>query len=244
MKKIIKILLITVGVLCLIDVGIMAVVTNFNSGLIWVGIVGAVFIAYGILFEKINRLRWVPITLAAVAAITLGLCVFLAAYGYSDNVTYREDAVIVLGAGISGETVTYPLAYRLDAAVDYFHKNPAAVIVVSGGQGFQESIPEAEAMRKYLVNKGIPPEKILEENQSTSTLENFRFSKAVLDKYFNRPYTFAVITSDFHVYRATRYAAIEGLACTHLHAKIQWYLIPMSYLRECSAVVKLWIVGS
>lgn len=87
--------------------------------------------------------------------------------------------MIVLGAGLRGERVTDLLARRLDAAYDYHLENPNAVIVVTGGQGPGEDIPEARAMKAYLVEKGVPEKQILEEASSTSTEENFCFAREI-----------------------------------------------------------------
>ena len=68
------------------------------------------------------------------------------------------------------------LARRLDAALAYLEENPKAYVVVSGGQGAGEDISEAEAMRRYLAARGIEESRILMEDKSMSTLENFLFS--------------------------------------------------------------------
>ena len=89
--------------------------------------------------------------------------------------------VTVLGAAVYGETPSISLRHRSDRAAEHLHDNPQAVAVVSGGQGEGESISEAECMRRYLVNKGgVAEDRILLEDQSTSTLENLTFSKQAI----------------------------------------------------------------
>ena len=83
--------------------------------------------------------------------------------GGTDNVTYQEDAIIVLGAAVRGEEISGALQKRLDVAIEYYQKNPDVVIVVTGGQGPQEDITEALAMERYLLANGIPKEKIIED---------------------------------------------------------------------------------
>ena len=90
-----------------------------------------------------------------ILCIEFILVSFIAVFGIVDNISYNEDAVIVLGAGIRGDKVTLPLKMRLDKAIQYHSKNPEAVIVVTGGQGFQETVTEAYAMEKYLVENNI-----------------------------------------------------------------------------------------
>ena len=127
--------------------------------------------------------------------------------------------------------------------MEYSIHNPKAIIVVSGGQGPQEDITEALAMERYLISKGTPKERIIKEEESTSTYENLLFSKNILDDIFTDPYKTVVITNNFHIYRATRLAENLGLDATHYHGKTSWYSIPVNYARECIATLKFWIFG-
>lgn len=223
---------------------------NWNLGILFTFLAGGAMLVYGLLFHTINRhmahgfWRWVRYILYAGFFGLLGMVIFLAAYGHMDNATGGEDAIIVLGAAVHGEEVSLPLAYRLDRAAEYWRQNPAAVIVVTGGQGFQEHVSEAEAMARYLQRLGIPQEKILKEEQATSTYENFQYSKAVLDQYFQTDYTVVLVTNHFHIYRAAQLAKRAGLNVRHVHADLLWYTLPPNYLRECAAVIKFWIFGN
>ena len=169
---------------------------------------------------------------------------FIAIYGQSDNITYKEDAVIVLGAGIRGDRVTLPLKMRLDKVVEYHSKNPDALIVVTGGQGFQETVTEAYAMEKYLIEKGVDKNVIFKEEKATSTNENMRFSKIILDGKLKENYDIVVITNNFHIYRGVSIAKKEGFKNVfHMHAELQWYNLVPCYLRESLAVLKMWFLG-
>ena len=116
-----------------------------------------------------------------------------------------------------------------------------AVMIVSGGQGAQETVTEALAMERYLIEKGISANRIIREEYSVSTRTNLNNSKKILDEIFDYDYSVALITSDYHVYRASEYAQSAGLNCNHAHADIEWYSAPMRYLRECAAIIKLWL---
>lgn len=173
---------------------------------------------------------------SAGASLLLFVC-FLVVYGQIDTVTYDEDAVIVLGAGVRGEQLSRTLQKRLDAAIDYAEKNPDAVIIVSGGQGSGESISEALAMERYLLSRGVPAERIRKEDLSTSTRENFQFSQTVLSE-LKDPRRIAFVTSDFHVFRAAYLARGAGFEqVTHLHGGTPWFLHLPNGLREAVAVV-------
>ncbi|MBQ8001952.1 MAG: YdcF family protein [Clostridia bacterium] len=244
-----RFLMIIAGFFLFANGGVMSLVSNFNLGVILTGAAGAFFLLWGIFYKKINKktaqgaLKWVKIAVIALVCIEMCIVAFIAVYGQFDNVNYKEDAVIVLGAGIRGDRVTVPLAYRLNAAIDYHKKNPEAYIVVTGGQGFQETITEAEAMERYLLKRGVNPEKIVKEEKATSTNENMEFSKNILDVRFGEnEYTVVVITNNFHIYRGVQIAKLEGFENVHhKHAGLKWYNMAPCYLRESLAVLKMWV---
>ena len=121
------------------------------------------------------------------------------------------DVMIVLGAGLWGDKVSPQLRLRLDTAMELIEKNNEITIIVSGGQGEDELISEAEAMKKYLVNKGANSNNIYTEDKSVSTSENIAFSKKILDEMkFDNPEV-VLVTTDFHVYRAKMLAKSMGL---------------------------------
>ncbi|MCQ4635719.1 YdcF family protein [Anaerovorax odorimutans] len=250
-KKIVAKIIFIAGVLLLADGLLLAVKTNVNTGTILVLMAGAALAAYGIWYKKIERItakgfpRIVKYAVLAVLLLLICLIGFLACQGHSDSVAYKEDAVIVLGAAVHGDQVSRSLAHRLDKAVEYSEKNPGALIVVSGGKGAQETITEAAAMEAYLVDKGIPQDKIVKEEKATSTYENFKFSRELLDGRFQeRAYTCVYITNYFHVYRAGNMAKLTGIEAAGLGADTDWYYLPSAYLRESLAVVKLWVLGN
>ena len=149
-----------------------------------------------------------------------------------------RDAVIVLGAGLRGDQVSTTLALRLDKASEYLHDNKNALAVVSGGQGSDEWITEASAMKKYLIAKGIAPGRILEEGRSTSTKENFLFSKKLLDSRLGAGrYTCVYVTNSFHAYRAGLYAQKAGLDAESLASNSVLFTLPGNYSREYLALL-------
>lgn len=80
-------------------------------------------------------------------------------------------------APLRGERVSLTLKLRLDAALEYLEHSPNTAVIVSGGKGDGENISEAEAMKRYLVSHGVDEGRIITEDKSTSTWENFKFSK-------------------------------------------------------------------
>lgn len=242
MKRTVKILSIAAGALLLGNTALMSVIANFNIGLVPVAGLGAVLVLYGVFFHKLQTKKIVHILLCCGLAVLMGFGGFLAVYGRNDNATFEEKTVIVLGCGIRGERVSVGLAKRLDKAAEYHRENPDAVIIVSGGQGPQEDISEALAMKRYLVAKGIDEGKIIMEDKSTSTITNFKFSHEIMKKQGLPEDNVVFVTNGYHVYRAATYARAEGLGVTHLGTDIIWYTIPMNYMREMLAVVKMWVL--
>ena len=152
------------------------------------------------------------------------------------------DAVIVLGAGVNGTEPSLSLRTRLDAALDYLEENPDVPVVLTGGQGYGEEITEAQCMYDYLTTRGVTSERILLEEQATSTAENFVFSKPLLAAEGIDVETdlVAVVTNDFHIYRAGLIAAREGYALTFgVPAELPWLHLEINYcVREAFALVK------
>ncbi len=174
--------------------------------------------------------------------IIISIGIALAVYGRKDNVTFKEDAVIVLGKGLDGDKVPPNLAKRLDKAIEYHKRNPRALIVVSGGKGSDEKLSEAQAMADYLLLKGIPEEIIIKEDKSATTFENFVFSTEILVEKLGEEYSVAFVTNSFHVYRAERLAKSLRINAAHLGAGIVWYTVPANYLREISVLFGLFVL--
>lgn len=240
----VRALILLAGALVCFNAVMLFLLSNFNLGNILTLLLGGILLLYGIYFQKVNRdfPKALKIVLAAGMAVLILFAGFLLTFGSVDTANYKEDAIIVLGAAVHGETPSAVLKTRLDSALRYHKKNPDALIVVSGGKGAQEDITEAEAMKRYLVARGVDPNIIIKEENATSTLENFRFSKAILDKLFGGQYRVCFISNEFHIYRASGFAKAAGFAnTTHLHSNTRFDSILPGTLRECLAVLYFWV---
>lgn len=229
-------------VLCFVFAAVLviqAIITlfcaNFSVGVILNFVYAAFVCLCGVLFDRVGRALRIAAAAVIIAPLVFGGLLF--ACGARDNADGSEKAVIVLGCGIDGERVSPKLARRLDKAIEYFNEHPDKPVIVSGGQGAQEDIPESTAMKRYLVSKGVPDEKIIEESNSTSTFENFEYSKDIADTLPGGD-KIVFVTSRFHIYRASRYAAGAGFEAHHIGARVPLYELPSNYLREMLAVVK------
>ncbi|GAA5150944.1 YdcF family protein [Amycolatopsis dongchuanensis] len=144
-------------------------------------------------------------------------------------------AIIVLGAGLANGQVPPLLAARLDRAIRIFRQERhGPLIVVSGGRGPDETRTEADAMREYLVDRGIPADKILTEAEATTTEENLRLATALLPAN-RRP--LVAVTSNYHVFRTAVTARRLGLRLDVAGAPTARYFLPSAFLREFAALV-------
>ncbi len=152
------------------------------------------------------------------------------------------DYMIILGAQWKESGPSYVLQKRLEAAIFYLEQNPETIVIVSGGQGSNEPISEAEGMKTYLLQAGISSERILMEDQSTNTYENLVFSGNLIDKKSD---SVVLVTNNFHVFRAVKiaekqgYSHIEGQSAASYPA-----MVPNNLLREFFGVVKDFLVGN
>lgn len=160
------------------------------------------------------------------------------------SATIKEPAknatAVVLGCRVYGERPSLSLVERLEAAYDYLEENTEAVCIVSGGKGDSENISEAEAMYRWLVDKGVAPSRIYKEDQSTSTAENIQFSKRIINEQgLNK--NIAIITSEYHTYRAGITAEEAGLSYGTAPGKTAIWLFPTFYVRELYGILYEWV---
>ncbi|MGL5379972.1 MAG: YdcF family protein [Clostridium sp.] len=159
------------------------------------------------------------------------------------NVSSNCDYMIILGASVKGSTPSITLKGRLDAALDYLEDtNDDLYIVVSGGQGNGENISEASAMRNYLIQNGVREDKIIIEDKSTSTFENFSYSKEKIENHSSIQIEYLnikVITTDFHTFRSSIIAKRNNYKnVTFYSSKSLPQFMPTYYTREFFALVK------
>ena len=196
--------------------------------------------------KKSRLLRVLATVLAAGVLCFAGLVGFVV---IRENSVAREvsalggdyDAIIVLGAQVllSGEPNTQ-LEWRLDAALEAWkaHQVP---IVACGGQGADEPLPEAEAMRNYLTARGVPEEMVLMDPDSYNTNQNLQHAGEILKKVPGIRKV-VIVTSDYHVPRAMALAEDMGFEAAGLGSpcKPEYWL--KNHAREALAWVKYWMM--
>lgn len=222
------------------------------------GLACSVLLLAGVLFRKqlggligkISDCRAGKITLRILGAlILLGVlyclimsCIMLhAAHKKPDG---KPQSVIVLGCKVRGTVPSQMLSRRIRAAYEKLNADPSLIAVVSGGKGDNEDISEAQCMYNELTKLGISVDRIIMEDRSTSTSENLRFSKKLLDENgISGPLYIA--TDGYHECRAQYLAKKEGLPeCAPAAAYTSWYLLPTYWVREWFGLAHAFVFGN
>ncbi|MEW1693075.1 YdcF family protein [Streptomyces sp. NPDC091265] len=157
------------------------------------------------------------------------------------RVRRRADYVVVLGSGlVGGSTVPPLLASRLRRAQAVHQRlarrGTAPVLITSGGQGPDEDVPESHAMADYLTARGFPAELIEREDRSTTTEENLRLSKAIMEKA-NPDYRCVIVTNNFHAFRAALTARRTRIRGHVVGSPTAAYFWPNATIREFTAIL-------
>lgn len=152
----------------------------------------------------------------------------------------EPDTVIILGCKVKGQRPSLMLKRRLDTACKYLKENNDVLVIVSGGQGKDEIMSEAECMKSYLIQNGISSDRIYKEDRSSSTYENFKFSKEIMQEY-NLGERLTVVTDGYHQLRAGMIADSLGIETNAVSAPTALWLVPTYWVREWIAVVYTFI---
>lgn len=206
-----------------------------------IGEIAAVVYVFGLYdsSDLENANLWILLLAATVFYFSfLVLCfvlysVFIQLMPHRMNFRY----VIIHGCGLSGgEKMTRLLSNRVDKAIEIYNKcRVKPVIIPSGGQGPDEKLSEAQAMKNYLLSNGIPEKHIVLEDRSATTRENLANSKEIIDARGGAR-RIALVSSNYHVYRCLRLAREVGLKCTGIGAKVAFYFWPSTLIREFIAI--------
>lgn len=157
----------------------------------------------------------------------------------------NPDAVIVLGCKVqkSGDP-SIMLRQRINAAYKYLNENPDVICVVSGGQGSDEPLSEAETMKSRLVEMGISEDRIITEDSSESTRQNIEFSLALLKEKDIDVTDIAIVTDGFHQFRAGLIAGEYDLIPSAVNAETPLWLVAPYWVREWFALSHRFVFGS
>lgn len=191
---------------------------------------------------------WVKVLIALIAVGVLAFSTLLGAvlYGSYDHVQGEAQIMVILGCQVKSWGPSILLQDRLDEALDYLEEHPDMTIVVSGGQGPDEHISEAQAMYDYLVDHGVDGNQILLEEESHNTLQNLTYTMQLLeDEGYDTTADVVVVSNGFHLTRVRMlwervWGTDENLStlaapATHVPSRLKMYI------REPLALVKSFV---
>lgn len=215
--------------------------------LIWVA--GGVFflaLTFVLYFGIWDR---IPLVLRRIfgAAVIIGVVMFIIVEGlilsrFHDKGRENLDYIIVLGAQMKPAGPSAVLKFRLDAAYDYLTENENTLCILSGGQGSNEPCSEAEGMYRYLIEKGIAPERLIMEDRSTDTSENIAYSMELIG---DTDASVGIVTNNFHVFRGVRLARTAGFEdVCGIAARSNIYFQLNNMVREFFGVMKDLVCGN
>lgn len=242
-------ILMVFGCICLFYFIVVAVAghgTNFYFIWLFLALISfllALSVRTGIITKYLpmwlKRLFLILVGMGAVLFVVVEGMIFT---GYVQKGESGCDYLIVLGAQMKPDGPSRVLQYRLDAAYDYLMENPDTKVIVSGGQGSDELISEAQGMYDYLVGRGIGKERIIREDQSVNTVQNLTYSAEFLNREKD---SVCIVSNNFHMFRARKLAEKSGYRrVCGLAAKGDPVLMANNMVREFFGVMKDFIYGN
>ena len=186
--------------------------------------------------------------------MTVILCIGLLVVGITEAIIIEAsfgdpkehcDYMVVLGAGVHGDQPSLSLRNRIDAAYTYLTTHPDVIAVLSGGQGEGENLTEAQCMYDHLTSMGISANRLWMEEQATSTWENLNFSLDLIEeKTGRRPEKLGVLSSEYHLFRASLFADACNVEFVGVPAKTTKISLRINYfLREVAGVWHYILLG-
>ena len=171
------------------------------------------------MFKKHPVLTVISLLLALLLTAMFVTGVMIMTFG-SAQPAILPQYLLVLGTTVEGTEPSPMLRDRINAAYDHLTENPDVICIVSGYQSGIGQISEAECMYNELTEMGIDPDRIWMEPKASSTVENFNFSLALIEeKTGSRPQWITVLSSEFHLLRASTFARDCGVNATYVGAK-------------------------
>lgn len=237
--------MLVLGVLCLAYYAVLCMMLKK-----WDSTFSRFWLAAGVFLLLCDRISGIPVveawrpalrTLALILAVIFIVTEGMIIAGMFSNKGKEYPYLIVLGAQVNGRKITDSLYRRLRKAVKYLKEHPHTLVIVSGGMGKGEEMTEAEAMADYLLAEGIEKKRIILEDHSRTTKENLKFSSVyIIDKVID----IGIVSNNFHMYRACRYARRLGYQHPHPVAASCHPLLLVNYMvREFFAVWKMYLLG-
>lgn len=253
MNDLFRILMIVAGAALILNSLFIASRHTIHTGVVMPTILGLPILSWGlfrptavsllppgtvIIPDLILAIGYTAFTVSFLAVITL-IC-----RAPAKSVPAGTDALIVLGAALKGYEVSTTLDYRLRRSAEILRQHPGLRVLVSGGQCASGTRPEAVAMAEHLERLGIARERIILEDQSRSTVENLAHCLPLLERALGRkPRLVAIVTSDYHVFRALLMARRQGYEAIGIAAPTARDVLFNNLLREYIGIFRYLLFG-
>ena len=221
------------------------------SALVCLSIVGIIFVykALRLLGSKYPQdartLKRIFTILLSIGLLVVGITEAIIIKASFGDPRQHCDYMVVLGAGVRGDVPSLSLRNRIDAAYDYLTEHPDVTAILSGGQGEGENITEAQCMFDHLTAMGIDESRLWMEDQATSTWENLNFSLDMIEERTGqRPEKLGVLSSEYHLFRASLFADACGVEFLGVPAKTTKLSLRVNYfMREVAGVWHYLLLG-
>lgn len=204
-----------------------------------------VFVWLPLLFKQGEQPFWlnqqiIIWALVVNGIVTLGLLIFwtfiIALQGLARPLA--ADYLVVLGAGLHNGAVPPVLAERLNQAISCWQLNTDARIIVTGGILRNENISEAQAMKEYLVERGVPSAAVILEDRALNTWQNLKNCAQIIHQQNLQRVKVVVITSSFHVLRTRNYLHRLGFEWIIVPSNTPWSLQPLTVTRDYLGIIR------
>lgn len=231
----IALIIIGAAVFLLFAIAVFDRVLNFGNiaGMLF----GIAYIVIGLLMNRTDSSNQKYIFIIALCVLLLTILKMREIYAAGKTKISSQKVIIVLGCRVRGDEPSLSLIKRVDAAYKFLLFNPESVAILSGGQGKDENISEAQCMQQFLYARGISKDRLILEDRSTSTDENIRFSLQIIET-LDLDRNVAIATSEYHQKRAANICKKYGINSTPVSSKTKWTLLPTFLLRELFAEIK------
>lgn len=214
--------------------------------------IAGVIIAYYVLdlLKKHSPKTAKALSTVLTVVLCIGILIFAATEAIIIHASFGQpdtdcEYIVVLGAKVNGTTPSLSLSDRIRAAESYLKKHPNTIAVLSGGQGEDEGIPEAQCLFIELTKRGIAPDRLWLEEESTSTWENLHFSLDLIEEKTGiRPASIGLVSSEYHLFRAGLFAKECGVTAIGIPAQTSMFSIKINYfMREVAGIWHYIILG-
>ena len=156
-----------------------------------------------------RAVRYVILLAAATLLVSIGYFSVRIGQQSTRDEAQPSDVILVLGAAEYRGRPSPVLRSRLDHALDLYQRRLAPLIMTTGGAGGDPDFTEGGVGRAYLMQKGVPSESIIVEDEGESTVASTAMAGEIMRRMGLRS---AIVVSDgYHIFRVKKMLEFRGL---------------------------------